>query len=202
MHTFASKRSRRRKHRLFWRSHMLYPLFYVTLLLHGIEGLLQEPRFHYYLIIPGTIFIIDRMITLRRAKNEVPVLDFRLLQSGVLALEMYRPKSFVYKSGQYFKIACTALSRDEFHPFTITSSPNDDYLSCHILAVGPWTKNLRKTFADVESEMTPKPKMLVDGPFGEGHQNWTNFEVSVLVGAGIGVTPFASIIKDLAQVRV
>ena len=42
--------------------------------------------------------------------------------------------------------------------------------------------------------------MLVDGPFGEGHQNWTNYEVSVLVGAGIGVTPFASIIKDLSQV--
>ena len=90
---------------------------------------------------------------------------------------------------------------NKFHPFTITSSPNDDYLSCHILAVGPWTKNLRKTFADVESELAPKPKMLVDGPFGEGHQNWTNFDVSVLVGAGIGVTPFASIIKDLAQVK-
>ena len=53
MHTFASKRSRRRRHRLFWRSHMLYPLFFVVLLLHGIEGLLQEPRFHLYLIIPG-----------------------------------------------------------------------------------------------------------------------------------------------------
>ena len=42
--------------------------------------------------------------------------------------------------------------------------------------------------------------MLIDGPFGEGHQNWTNFEISVLVGAGIGVTPFASIIKDLSKV--
>ena len=60
---------------------------------------------------------------------------------------------------------------------------------------------MRKTFADVESELIPKPKMLVDGPFGEGHQNWTNYEVSVLVGAGIGVTPFASIIKDLSQVE-
>ena len=43
--------------------------------------------------------------------------------------------------------------------------------------------------------------MLIDGPFGEGHQNWTNFEISVLVGAGIGVTPFASIIKDLSKVK-
>ena len=65
---------------------------------------------------------------------------------------------------------------------------------------GPWTKGLRKLLADVENDLIPKPKMLIDGPFGEGHQNWTNFEISVLVGAGIGVTPFASIIKDLSKV--
>ena len=39
----------------------------------------------------------------------------------------------------------------------------------------------------------------MDGPFGEGHQDWYKYEVSVLVGAGIGVTPFASIIKDIVN---
>lgn len=41
------------------------------------------------------------------------------------------------------------------------------------------------------------PQLYLDGPFGEGHQEWIDFEVSVLVGGGIGVTPFASILKDL-----
>ena len=40
-------------------------------------------------------------------------------------------------------------------------------------------------------------QLYLDGPFGEGHQEWIDFEVSVLVGGGIGVTPFASILKDL-----
>lgn len=40
-------------------------------------------------------------------------------------------------------------------------------------------------------------KLHLDGPFGEGHQEWNDYEVSVLVGAGIGVTPFTSILKDL-----
>lgn len=40
-------------------------------------------------------------------------------------------------------------------------------------------------------------QLYLDGPFGEGHQEWKDFEVSVLVGGGIGVTPFASILKDL-----
>ena len=42
-------------------------------------------------------------------------------------------------------------------------------------------------------------QLYLDGPFGEGHQDWYRFEVSVLVGGGIGVTPFASILKDIAH---
>ena len=53
----------------------------------------------------------------------------------------------------------------------------------------------------VVAELNPNPlpflQLDLDGPFGEGHQEWHKFEVSVLVGGGIGVTPFASILKDL-----
>jgi dual oxidase len=42
-------------------------------------------------------------------------------------------------------------------------------------------------------------QLYLDGPFGEGHQDWYRYEVSVLVGGGIGVTPFASILKDIAH---
>ena len=42
-------------------------------------------------------------------------------------------------------------------------------------------------------------QLYLDGPFGEGHQDWYKYEVSVLVGAGIGVTPFASILKDIVN---
>ncbi|RZC35513.1 dual oxidase 1-like, partial [Asbolus verrucosus] len=40
-------------------------------------------------------------------------------------------------------------------------------------------------------------QLYLDGPFGEGHQDWNLFDVSVLIGGGIGVTPFASILKDV-----
>lgn len=39
-------------------------------------------------------------------------------------------------------------------------------------------------------------QVYVDGPFGAGQQDWIDYEVSVLVGGGIGVTPYASILKD------
>lgn len=38
--------------------------------------------------------------------------------------------------------------------------------------------------------------MYIDGPYGAGQQDWYKYEVSVLVGGGIGVTPYASILKD------
>lgn len=37
----------------------------------------------------------------------------------------------------------------------------------------------------------------VDGPFGAPAQNHKDYNVMILVGAGIGVTPFASVLNDL-----
>jgi len=41
------------------------------------------------------------------------------------------------------------------------------------------------------------PALRIDGPFGAPAQDVLSNEVAVLVGAGIGVTPFASILKDI-----
>lgn len=39
----------------------------------------------------------------------------------------------------------------------------------------------------------------VDGPFGAPAQNYADYKVLVLIGAGIGVTPFASVLTDLVH---
>ena len=36
------------------------------------------------------------------------------------------------------------------------------------------------------------PRVYIDGPFGSASEDVFKYEVSVLCGAGIGVTPFAS----------
>jgi hypothetical protein len=40
------------------------------------------------------------------------------------------------------------------------------------------------------------PPLHVDGPFGGGHQGWSKYRTVVLIGGGIGITPFASILQD------
>ena len=42
--------------------------------------------------------------------------------------------------------------------------------------------------------------MRIEGPFGGGNQDWYKFEVAVMVGGGIGVTPYASILNDLVTI--
>jgi hypothetical protein len=41
------------------------------------------------------------------------------------------------------------------------------------------------------------PKLLIDAPYGAPAQDYRKYDVLLLVGLGIGATPFISILKDL-----
>lgn len=41
------------------------------------------------------------------------------------------------------------------------------------------------------------PKILIKGPFGAPAQDYKKYDILLLIGLGIGATPFISIIKDL-----
>ena len=71
-----------------------------------------------------------------------------VLPVGVTHLEFKRPQGFVYRSGQWVRIACLVLGTDEYHPFTLTSAPHEETLSLHIRAVGPWTSQLRELYTE------------------------------------------------------
>uniref|UniRef100_A0A674EPN0 NAD(P)H oxidase (H2O2-forming) n=1 Tax=Salmo trutta TaxID=8032 RepID=A0A674EPN0_SALTR len=198
MYVFASHYFRRISFQGFWLTHYLYVVIYILTVIHGSYALLQQPSFYIYLIPPALLFLLDKLISLHRKKVEIPVVNATLLPSGVTFLEFKRPQGFMYRSGQWVRVACLTLGTDEYHPFTLTSAPHEETLSLHIRAVGPWTSHLREAYTpDNLEQLGTYPKLYLDGPFGEGHQEWTDFEVSVLVGGGIGVTPFASILKDL-----
>ncbi|KAM4766255.1 dual oxidase 2 isoform 1-T1 [Cyanocitta cristata] len=198
MYVFATHHFRRVSFQGFWITHHLYVLLYILVIIHGSYALIQQPRFYIYFIIPALIYSADKLYSLSRKKVEISVVKAELLPSGVTHLQFQRPQDFDYKSGQWVRIACVALGTTEYHPFTLTSAPHDDTLSLHIRAVGPWTTRLRELYSPENLGLLGTlPKLYLDGPFGEGHQEWNKFKVSVLVGGGIGVTPFASILKDL-----
>ncbi|XP_076057532.1 dual oxidase 2-like [Oratosquilla oratoria] len=201
IYIFALPIARRNFFRLFWITHNSYPIFYFLILLHGSGQLVQPPFFHFFFLGPCVLFVLDKLYSISRNKFKIEVVKVHHLPSNVTMMEIKRSTSFSYLSGQWIRIASLGISDLEYHPFTLSSAPHEPNLTLHIRGVGPWTNKLRTVYPDYESIKNDKDfryhPVYIDGPYGEGHQSWGNYEVAVFVGGGIGVTPFASILKDL-----
>ncbi len=210
---FAHPIVRKKAYKFFWISHQFYVLFYILCLLHGLSRITASPRFWLFFIGPAAVFVIDKIISLRRSFFELHVLETELLPSDVIKITFYRPPNFTYRSGQWIRVSCNVVDFSEYHSLTITSAPHENVLSLHIKARGPWTWRLRNYFDPnmnsngandeederrlEEQEEKIQPRVRLQGPFGGGNQDWYKFEVAVMIGAGIGVTPYASILNDL-----
>ncbi|KAH9658273.1 Respiratory burst oxidase [Citrus sinensis] len=202
----------------FWYSHHLFIIVYTLLIVHGIKLYLTKKWYQkttwMYLAVPMVLYACERLTrALRSSIEPVKILKVAVYPGNVLALHMSKPQGFKYKSGQYMFVNCAAVSPFEWHPFSITSSPGDDYLSVHIRTLGDWTRQLKTVFSEVcqpapagksgllraerENNSRGFPKILIDGPYGAPAQDYKKYDVVLLVGLGIGATPMISIVKDI-----
>ncbi|GAB4853684.1 hypothetical protein Ancab_017874 [Ancistrocladus abbreviatus] len=200
----------------FWYSHHLLALVYVLLLIHGTFLLLVHQWIQkttwMYISVPLMLYVAERSLrTCRSGYYAVKILKVSELPGNVFTVIMSKPQAFKYRSGQYIFLQCPAISKFEWHPFSITSASGDNYLSVHIRIVGDWTQELKRVLIEGNEsaigrlkcnelenmDVRGPPKLLVDGPYGAPAQDYQNYDVLLLVGLGIGATPFISILKDL-----
>ncbi|KAJ8926850.1 hypothetical protein NQ314_020701 [Rhamnusium bicolor] len=158
MYIFALPIIRRKIYNWFWYTHNLYPLFFIFFILHGTGRLIQPPFTYYFLLGPLILFTLDTLISVSRKKIEIPVIHADILPSNVTKLEFQKPDNFQYKAGQWVRIACLALNQNEYHPFTLSSAPDEVTLTVHIRAVGPWTTHIRSIYDTVSRAETKLPK--------------------------------------------
>ena len=141
-------------------------IFFHSSILHGLGRLTGPPRFWIFFLFPGLVFIIDKMATLRTRYMKLDILETELLPSDVVKVKFYRPPNMKVLSGQWIRFSCTgipplmrnstnavftyaifffslAIEPEEFHSFTLTSAPHEDFLSVHIKSIGPFTWRLR-----------------------------------------------------------
>ncbi|KAK3754840.1 hypothetical protein QZH41_011314 [Actinostola sp. cb2023] len=152
-----------------------------------------------FVILPLILYILERCLRLYRSMQEVQIIKVIKHPSNVVQVQM-KKKGFQCEAGQYIFIQCPKISHLEWHPFTLTSAPEDDYFSVHIRVVGDWTASLSKEFGADGNEVrniNDLPRIAVDGPFGTASTDIFKYDVVMFIGTGIGVTPFASVLKSI-----
>lgn len=97
----------------------------------GAPGRLEPPTFWCWVIGPCLFYAVERTIRILRGSQDTILLLAVAHPSKVLELQM-KKNSFKYKSGQYLFLNCPYIAKYEWHPFTITSAPEEDYVSVHI----------------------------------------------------------------------
>eukprot|EP01114_Cavostelium_apophysatum_P013973 TRINITY_DN3498_c0_g2_i1.p1 TRINITY_DN3498_c0_g2~~TRINITY_DN3498_c0_g2_i1.p1 ORF type:complete len:525 (+),score=130.81 TRINITY_DN3498_c0_g2_i1:127-1701(+) len=206
MYSSAIKYIRSPMFNVFWFTHHLFILFFILLCFHGAGALLEPPTFWMWFIGPGFLYTIERTIRLLRGSQDT-ILQLAIAHpSKVLELQM-KKSSFKYKSGQYLFLNCPYVANQEWHPFTISSAPEEEFVSVHIRIVGDWTGDLwnflnpDKKLGVVQENLLSAPDgspiFKIDGPYGAASEDVFNFKTVMCVAGGIGVTPFGSILKSI-----
>ena len=184
----AVRRSQRFE--LFHVSHLMYFAVVALLFLHG-------PRFWIWGTVPWTWFLIERAMRAQRRRGRSQVVETKLHSAGVTRVEFSRPDNFDYKPGDYVFLRLPVIARHEWHPFTLTSAPeNRERLSVHIRTLGDWTSALRERVPQLVSA-GEHPAVHIDGPYGTASRHILDVPHAVAIAGGIGVTPFASILQSL-----
>lgn len=226
---FAIEKRRRAHFEWFWYSHHLFIVFFINWQLHGMFCMIQPDRppfcsfntigvFWRYWLVGGVIWIYERILREVRSRHRTYISKVIQHPSNVMEIQIKKEKTTT-RAGQYIFLCCPEISYFQWHPFTLTSAPEEDYISVHIRVAGDFTSafasaigcDFGKKGRGEKGEAGGKvvgtaanppinrvlPRVMVDGPFGSASEDFLNYETVLLVGAGIGVTPFASILKSI-----
>lgn len=90
---------------------------------------------------------ILRVLWLRSERGKTYISSGILLPSKVTHLVIKRPSHFCFRPGDYVFVNIPAIAKYEWHPFTLSSAPEEeDYIWLHIRGVGEWTNRLYDYF--------------------------------------------------------
>lgn len=239
MYTSSHHKIRQQSYETFWYTHHLFVPFFLALYTHATGCFVRDTTDPYspfagklfwnhclgyegwrWELVGGGIYLIERIYREVRARRATEII--KVVKHPYDAVEIqFRKPSMTYKAGQWLFLNCPDVSRQQWHPFTITSCPFDPYISVHVRQVGDFTRELANALgagslqSDLYDELDPMgmyevalqqgqrmPLLRIDGPYGAPAEDVFENEVSILIGTGIGVTPWASILKNIWHMRL
>jgi len=181
-----------------WRiGHKLLGLFFIMGLIHYtmVDTISKQtvPGMYMMLfVLIGILAWLYKIFVFGRVRKHVDYTVEGVNQLNGTTVEVcLKPvqKKVDFNAGQFLFINFDGdRTMKEPHPFTISSSPDEENLRLSVKASGDWTRY-------VAQNLEPGTKATLDGSYGMFNYK-TGGKNHVWVAGGIGVTPFLSWIRD------
>ncbi|GMF09338.1 unnamed protein product [Phytophthora lilii] len=157
----------------------------------------------WWLLPTLVLYLSSRSISRWNSLFPVQVLEFTRLPEGLVKVVLARSanqREGGFDIGQFVYLNVPAISKLQWHAFTISSSPRTSPTSLTILAksLGDWTEDLVE-HAQQCQDKGKLPVVYMDGFYGASLAGYDEYSTVCLIGGGIGSTPLFAILEDMVS---
>mmetsp|Transcript_77647 Transcript_77647/g.142099 ORF Transcript_77647/g.142099 Transcript_77647/m.142099 type:complete len:867 (+) Transcript_77647:85-2685(+) len=147
-----------------------------------------------------TYYVIERGSDIYRGISPTIKISNAVIKKRTVLLEIDTGSSgFKYETGMYCMLKAPEVSNYQWHPFTIASAGGERYFQVLFAIVGDWTTQLKDMIADSQKNKKPYPEICVRGGYGAPAEAMKEKKHIVMVGAGVGATPFLSFLSNICS---
>ncbi|CAF1470886.1 unnamed protein product, partial [Rotaria sp. Silwood1] len=208
---------------VFHYTHLLFWPIFVLLIIHSRDfwKWTCAPMFLYMC---EKIYLLKRYLP---KNGRTHLKSLRIEDKNTISFNINRPEHFNFNVGDYVYICFPRIVSHQWHPFTISSCPeNNDIIRFHMMKKKNWTRKVydyfvkewerqkehkesfMEQFTSVTTDtcipevnhpyvMDSTESIWIEGPYSSSTSYMFNCEHVVLIGAGIGITPYASALECL-----
>ncbi|ETV98495.1 hypothetical protein H310_08633 [Aphanomyces invadans] len=168
--------------------HVLDGVMFVLTFVHGIRGWLEPPQAAIFLAIPVVVYVVVEVFPRYLCTKLSAVSHYSKTHD---TLTLYIPKTKRFHDavpGSFLRLHVPLVDKVEWHPFSITAQDPHE-LAVQIQVAGDWTRRLYEV-------VHPHLFVRMDGPIPAPAVEVGQYGVAVLFGAGIGITPYVSVLQQ------
>ena len=125
---------------------------------------------------------------------------FKLRLSKAMWRRWGRRATFAHRAAQVVYVKVPDVSSHEWHPFSIASAPQDEFLELIVKCQGPesWTRRVPASYEGVHRAKRPWTVELM-GPIGSAFGDLRHETNVLVIGAGAGLPSSLSVLKQVAH---
>ena len=205
------------RYEIFYAIHHLVFILYIITIIHTfdvVQRTNERERSQTFKWFTAFVmyYVCDRAAMHINHRYQTSIAASSAVTSGrgtrMAIIKVHRPVLFHFKPGQYCLLRVPSIDK-HWHPFSIASGPDSDYLEFYIEVYGPksWTNRLWELLGmqtnssaqcEFDSRLSYSNKSIpieVKGPYGTSLGRTEDFSHAIAIGGGTGIVPILSMIK-------